>query len=142
VAFKQGLENIMYCKNCGTELPDNANYCMKCGKPQVADMAQLEETRWEKCEIEKEYITDTIAGAMGLGGNKVCFQAKAIGVDGFYIAGKSEIFKESHVSVPITKEIPILEALVAMLAKDGWEPMGTKGEFWYSYKFQRLVKPK
>jgi len=132
----------MYCRNCGTELPDNANYCLKCGKPQVADIAQLEESRWEKCEIEREYLTSTIAGAMGWGGNKVCFEAKAIGVDGFYIAGKSEVFKELNVDAPITKEIPILEVLVAKLAKDDWEPMETKGEHWYSYRFKRLVKMK
>ena len=24
----------MFCLNCGTELPDAANFCMKCGKPQ------------------------------------------------------------------------------------------------------------
>ncbi len=26
----------MFCVNCGNELPDDANFCLKCGKPQQA----------------------------------------------------------------------------------------------------------
>ena len=26
----------MYCSNCGTQLPDDANFCLRCGKPQKA----------------------------------------------------------------------------------------------------------
>jgi predicted amidophosphoribosyltransferase len=28
----------MYCKNCGRELPDDANYCPSCGAPQRLDV--------------------------------------------------------------------------------------------------------
>lgn len=31
-------ERVMYCKKCGQQLPDDANFCLKCGTPQRAGM--------------------------------------------------------------------------------------------------------
>ncbi|MCA9968458.1 MAG: zinc-ribbon domain-containing protein, partial [Anaerolineales bacterium] len=43
-------EEIMFCSNCGTELPKEASYCWHCGKSQKnSSDTQIE---WEICEIK------------------------------------------------------------------------------------------
>ena len=47
----------MFCMNCGTQLPENAKFCFKCGTPQkylgqVEAPKQIEEPRWDICQIE------------------------------------------------------------------------------------------
>jgi hypothetical protein len=44
----------MFCSNCGTQLPDNANYCLKCGKPQVkgAQASISHVVRWEYKDVD------------------------------------------------------------------------------------------
>jgi hypothetical protein len=39
----------MFCINCGTQLPDNANFCLKCGTPQAngAQASASRPIRWE-----------------------------------------------------------------------------------------------
>ena len=77
----------MFCMNCGKELPDDANFCLKCGKPQNASaLAEVEEPVWETCEIVWNYKKK---GGM-LSNDKLMFWAKAIGPKGEYNAGESE----------------------------------------------------
>lgn len=40
----------MFCKYCKVELPDEAEFCWKCGKPQ-RNKNLVQEPRWESCEI-------------------------------------------------------------------------------------------
>jgi large subunit ribosomal protein L7/L12 len=36
----------MYCIHCGTNLPDDANFCSKCGKPQKQE-TPIEKSRYD-----------------------------------------------------------------------------------------------
>jgi hypothetical protein len=68
---------------CGKELPDDANFCLKCGKPlkEVARSATQSEPQWEYCEIDcKE------GGFMRF---KSYFVVNAVGGRGVYVAVKS-----------------------------------------------------
>lgn len=33
-AVKEGLKDVKYCQECGTEIDENANFCSKCGAKQ------------------------------------------------------------------------------------------------------------
>ena len=123
----------MFCSKCGTQLPDEASFCWKCGTPQRSNV-RTEAPQWETCEIEWEPQFGTFSN----GGH---FWARAIGPRGVYSAVKSQYFKTdgfmSAISFPKGKEcIAGQNALVKQLVKDGWEPTG-KGREWYSDTFRR-----
>src|SRR5436305_242598 len=47
----------MFCTNCGYQMPDDANFCQKCGRPQnqsagTASVRTDAEPQWERMEIE------------------------------------------------------------------------------------------
>ncbi len=146
----------MFCVNCGTQLPDDANFCGKCGTPQKSGSRIGEGptgTKWETCEIVREEAvpsnwTESFTNAlsamvMNPDPNKARFVkyiAKAVGVAGVYVAGeaKGKFDKGDRDSRSAVQSV---ETLVGKLAKDGWEPMG-KGEQWYNYKFKRPVRTK
>jgi hypothetical protein len=125
----------MYCSNCGTEIPDEANFCWKCGKPQKQGI-QVDEQKWEICEIKS-------AWKQGLFSNEYRFWAEATGPNGLYNAGESPKFNMGATEVPWEsgKEAHApLRALMNKLAQDGWEPLAAQGHHWFSYKFRRRVK--
>jgi len=132
----------MFCSNCGTQLPDDANFCLKCGKPQRAGV-QIAEPQWETCEIHwgEEWCSNWWGGAKG------CFWAEAVGPSGVYNAGRTETFHVPHgaysPSGPLGKDsqtASMHRAMIAQLTKDGWESLGSKGPAWWSYRFRRRVK--
>jgi hypothetical protein len=128
----------MFCGNCGTEIPDEANFCWKCGKPQKPGV-QVDESRWEMCEIEREYI-GSIGRFLALQ-DQFKFIAKAIGPQGVYNAGETPLFLDRPANVKDREEQQkLLPILIAYLVKNGWEPVETSGRGWYSYKFRRRVK--
>jgi zinc ribbon protein len=128
----------MYCIGCGTELPDDANFCLRCGKPQkkgvkIADES-VTEAKYETCEIGWDK-----AGLLSLE-----FWAKAIGPNGVYNAGEVKFtpgpFRQRE--YPDNDESNACEALntlIKQLTQDGWQPL-TRGPYWYNYRFQRRVK--
>ena len=129
----------MYCYNCGTELPDNAAFCYKCGRPQNphADPAQ---GRWETCEIVARWETGLITDSYH-------FEAEAIGPHGPYVAARSRPWKEiAH--TPRWKVLDntneraggIVKELISDLIKDGWESTGERGSNWENYRFRRQVR--
>jgi hypothetical protein len=124
----------MYCGKCGTELPEEASFCLKCGKSQKPDVVSVE-LKYETCEI-----TWTASGVIF---RKSYFWAKAIGSKGIYDAGKSNIFLTSSGVGPdigYKDVVAAHTALVNNLVGDGWGPTGDRGNAWYSLRFQRLVK--
>jgi hypothetical protein len=81
------------------------------------------------------------------------FSAKAIGPNGVYEAGKSPVF-DVRASKPwfglaaptlfmiedSRRNRGIHEGLIAIMLKDGWEPVEGKGSGWWGRKFRRRVK--
>ena len=73
-------EVTMFCINCGTEISDKANFCLKCGIPQKPDIEPFEK-KYETCQI---VWTENKDGGL-LGGNpEIYFWAQADGPEGKY----------------------------------------------------------
>jgi hypothetical protein len=132
----------MFCIFCGTQLPDGAGFCSKCGKPQQQGIqnnipAQLEPT-WEVCEIMFDKRN------AGIGGQVYWFYAEVLGSKGLSTIGKTE---ELHVGshyfdFPKSSDrmaIDIHTKLVNNLLTEGWEPVTERGISWWSYRFRRRV---
>lgn len=129
----------MFCIKCGTQLPDEANFCWKCGMPQRADV-QVDEPKWETCEIWFDHVKNGGLFASG----KLKFWARAVGAQGVYTAGASEIWtyspRQSQSPDNERSEVRALHGnLIDKLVKDGWESVG-HGSCWYNDKFRRRVK--
>lgn len=131
---------MLFCSSCGKELPNQANFCWNCGKPQKPGLP-IDEPKWETCEIDFEWN--------GLFG-KQFLVAKAISPNGGYEAVRIQLQKRmSHYEVRPSDEFPIpypqkstretFEALVSQLMRDGWEPT-SQGHLWYARQFRRRVK--
>jgi len=124
----------MYCINCGSQLSDDANYCLKCGKPQKPNI-QVDEVKWETCEIVYEEIN---RGGV-FSNSQMRFWADAIGQKGSYNAGASISF-EQYVYPPASDDQRALNAhrdLIKQLIADGWEATGDRGNGWWSHRFRR-----
>jgi len=46
----------MLCANCETQLPDEAIYCIKCGKPVYGGIEKPSETHYLELEIVKDVV--------------------------------------------------------------------------------------
>src|SRR5437016_2133275 len=139
----------MYCLNCGQELPDEASFCWKCGRPQKAEVqAQVEQPRWETCEIKH-----TVVGKNSIfGAGTLKFVAVAIGPNGRYWAAESARFPTAENSedmpsayhpsrpdeVALEEAREALDGLITILSKEGWDHSGM-GEYWYNHQFRRRV---
>lgn len=130
----------MFCGNCGKGLPEDANFCLKCGKPQRATL-QAEEPRWEFCELRAE------GKPKGFSGSITWYWAEAVGPKGRYNAGESEQLRSTDIYSrecrygDIKKRDNALNKLIQRLTSEGWEPI-TRGESFYSYRFRRRVTSK
>ena len=125
----------MFCSNCGTQLPDKANFCWMCGKPQK-----------QRTEIEFNHETLEITRSLDY------FVAKAIGPKGVYEAGRSQKFNqllfdfsrgftESNDDRPLTGDsAKVHNKLVADLIKDGWEATGDRSLQWWGLRFRRRLR--
>ena len=112
----------MFCNNCGTEIPDEANFCWKCGRPQKEGV-KVEEPKYETCEIFYIIVHE------GIFGNKSVFKAEAIGPKGKYNAGQTEIFSIDQMIFKSRHGV-IHDGLISKLVKDGWDMLESIiGEF-------------
>ncbi len=139
---------MKYCPNCGAELPGDANFCLRCGKPQATAPQDQPKTpppageRWETCEI--------VAVAAGekwspvFPGDYILFRAQSEGPLGVYTvleskrikAGLADYYQASKQNKDHTKAV---DELAAALADAGWERTG-KGEAWFSLRFRRRAQ--
>jgi hypothetical protein len=129
----------MFCSNCGTQLPDEANFCWKCGRPQNQG-STVEEPRWEMCEIDWVAVDSFLDAIRGRCTGHL--EAKAIGPKGIYIAGKTQEFSVSgYVPSPYDKKAKqMFDGLVAQLVNIGWEPAETTSNAWYGNRFRRRIR--
>jgi len=127
----------LFCISCGAQLPDEANFCLKCGKPQKA-IAQADSFRWETCEIIFVQLS------AGLGGAKGYFEAKAIGPNGTYSAGVGQTFGAGFGTwapdATNPKVVGLHNVFIDQLVGEGWEPSGDRGTDWWNQRFRRRIK--
>ncbi|MBI4673161.1 MAG: zinc ribbon domain-containing protein [Chloroflexi bacterium] len=115
----------MFCVNCGTQLPDDANFCFKCGKPQRDTTATNEPTwEWETCEIRRQYSDRD--------GNIQCYWARAVGPGGEYTAWQSQWFGWKEDTLWHQARGSVVETLI----QDGWQHIG-RGSEWDNDRFRR-----
>lgn len=127
----------MFCVNCGTQLPDDANFCSKCGQPCRPDFEAPKEL-WEECVIEYEVVKS----AYLYRGDEVKFVARAVGPAGDeYTAGESATFQVSPLyCLPTRNDLDILNELIDKLVREGWEKTGkTNSDFFWEYTFKRKI---
>lgn len=131
----------MFCSNCGTQIPDEASFCSKCGTPQIqgAQSAQTEEPKWETCEITYHDKNEFVSGAI------FWFEADAIGPNGKYPAAKSKpvVCGSRFNNDPQSrnkKTVNAHEEIIKKLVSDGWQPTGARGYNWWNDRFTRQVR--
>lgn len=124
----------MFCTKCGAELPEQANFCWKCGLPQRDDV-EATDSRYEVCEI-KYY--DVVVG-FGRASRKV-FVAESVGPKGTLKVARSAEFLAPSTRQDYKKRWSELNALIAKLIDDGWEYVGSygDGESWQR-RFRRKI---
>lgn len=123
----------MFCIVCGTELPNEANFCWKCGKPQN-EQANVPEPRYETCEICIDLLRDSVFGK-----KTYRIYVRAINSKGEYIVAEQE-FKSNRVEIyydDVAK--PIHQQMIKQLVQEGWQPTG-RGEAFWNDTFRRLEK--
>jgi len=104
------------CPKCGTELPDNARFCMQCGTPIKVAGEEAEGPRplEELCEIR-------IESRQGVASTEWRFVAETEGPGGRHIVATTEWSGRDPESD--------LERLTERLIREGWERVdGDTGE--------------
>ena len=131
----------MYCSACGRELPDDANYCLKCGRPQ-RDGVRVDEPIYETCEIDF-WDQGKPGGFFRNRTYETVYWADAMGPEGPYNAGESRAVPgpstNGWLSGPYSDDHYVAwKELVTQLTSDGWESVGPGG-CWYIHRFRRRV---
>lgn len=132
----------MHCVNCGQQLSDDANFCLKCGQSLQPESEKVQ-PQWESCVIDLGYVKKGWFVS-----DKVLLRATATGPKGEYIVQDSSVFDVIHgyfLDAPINVIYiePHLKLLVDKLVNDGWEPLpqaATGATVWYVLRFRRIVK--
>lgn len=130
---------VIYCMQCGNELPGDARFCLKCGKPvgNATTSVSESEPTWEYCEIV--YYPTRRAAILVKG--KAVFWAEAIGPKGKYEAARSPEMstKDDRVYESDPEHRRIFNDFIKKLSNDGWQLLPDRGKPWYGYKFRRKV---
>lgn len=140
----------IYCMQCGTQLPDTAMFCLKCGKPVggAVQSTPQPEPKWEYCEIVYDDPQSKRKKAWTKTYSDIIFWAKGVGPAGTFNALPDEEFlgkiaewgwDKVYPSTDSDADRKAVDALIARLGETGWELLPSKGESWFSYKFRRKV---
>lgn len=132
----------MFCSNCGINLPDDANFCMKCGKPQKPDLQE----QAEMCEIRLNYedkgrwkgIIFRFEAVVVGKNRRVVATSETIPSQGQRF-DRQEIAATYNYSNLLINQVAqeVLDKLIDVLAADGWKVLAAQGKYWYSYKLSR-----
>jgi len=96
----------MFCINCGAQLPDQASFCMKCGKPHRPDLSSVPSPKHERWQY-KEFCEDLIPYTSG----------RKFKSNSTY---DSLPYNTTEMNVPINKAVQVLLERVSL---EGWEPV-------------------
>lgn len=144
----------MFCVKCGTELPDDANYCLKCGHPQKAGLNQTslekEPTAWEQCKLKLAMNYKRTGGWLSTKHTVVGnFTAVANSPAGKYDVAKSTEFSyetdenPSYLWWSNSSVEAAVEQLERQLFGDGWQLLPTDKPWIYENRiYQRPFKSK
>jgi len=114
----------MLCPHCATELPDDANYCLHCGRAQGDGQA----APWAACEIlcaRQEGVLSTCR-----------FWARAVGPQGVFCAGSSPAWVAEFPDAEDPQAWTAHRVLVQQLLAAGWRYAG-RGWRWYNDRFRQ-----
>jgi ribosomal protein L40E len=142
----------LFCYRCGTQLPDQANYCWKCGNPRK-EGTQAKSPEWETCTITYEAVRNN--KFLGSHSGQARWWAKATRPRESYRAGESPIFyasvEKGVVEIPYSNPgfsahltyidtLKVLDVLTNKLIADGWEPTGTYGASYWKRQYRRRIR--
>jgi hypothetical protein len=132
------------CKGCGGSYDDGFKFCPYCGrtKPESESLkiqvSVSSEERWETCKICRRIYSES-QGASSLASDysgSGDFWAEAVRPSGNFFAGESPTFHNMsyNMSGSYKKEHNggryAHTFLVNQLVRNGWEAMGSSGEWW------------
>lgn len=131
----------MYCSNCGTKLPEPANFCSRCGTACCADPEQ-KVVIWDECEIQFERTGEKgllfpkdigiFRALRPLAAKGSCVaQSKEIALDCLHFAGPDKKIKRHQQA---------FNELEEELFKDGWARGGQPGKLWYNKCYRRVLQ--
>ena len=128
----------MFCKSCGKDLPDDANFCLRCGRPMRSEAhasipaIQVVSPQWETCEIK-----DRLVQKPGWNTNAICiYYAEASGPTGIYEVAQSPPYEAGRPDAQTS-----LDVLINQLMSEGWEYGGSYAAVCWAKTFRRLVTP-
>ena len=110
----------MHCPHCAAELPEDARYCLRCGRNLAAP--------WATCEIlcaREERVLITCR-----------FWARVLRPDGLFSAGSSPTWVAEFPACGDPEAQAAHAALVRQLLTAGWRHVG-RGWRWYNDRFER-----
>jgi hypothetical protein len=101
--------------------------------------------RWETCEI---YFKQFVRKGSWFGWMNLQFYALALGPNGEYTAAQSVECKckttvgvrLNNVPIRNSDNMTAFNGLVTQLVNAGWEPVDSRGEEWYNYRFRRRIQ--
>ena len=121
----------MFCIHCGNQLPDNALFCSKCGKPTqnniskgggVTTAPQSNSSPYELCE----FLLERNQGFMGIGAG-FTITIVVTGLNGRKIV-RSEIVYDGFKSGD-KKAQELVDAFANEYAQNGWQALPSKKEW-------------
>jgi hypothetical protein len=128
----------MFCTSCGKDLPDDANFCLRCGQPlRTTASAPLPaihvvSPHWETCEIK-----DRLVQKPGWHTHAICiYYAEARGATGIYEVAQSPPYEAGR-----PDEQTSLDVLINQLMSEGWEYLGFYATMCWAKAFRRRVTP-
>jgi len=127
---------MFYCTNCGAQLPDEANFCWKCGKPAPKAENPQPNVEYEYCEITLESVREK----WGIYPREIVrYVARIPGQENFAHSPQFELttFDYYGPNKKNPRHVAPFEKLVAALQAEGWVKDVKKGPLWFNVTFKR-----
>ena len=126
-----GGDGSLECRRCGTNLPDDANFCVRCGEGIRSEAGPgVPAAAGEECTIVwwRGYVQSGFF-AVATGGRARSVEPEPLGSSLFRRLG-------GGAPVPEGRALEAHRALVERMQSEGWDPVG-RGAHWYETRFRR-----